>query len=225
VKSTQTFPSRLAHDVATERTRCQKELRHDTAVQWPVTEQITIASVQGGGFLVRAFKKTAYPVRGKFFVNMKITPAVFEAYLKCPTKCWLRATNEPSVGGTYSEWVKVQNDSYRFSGTRRLFAEFPNDEVVLSPDMKNFKDAKWRLAFSLTVQTQMDCCALQSELHALERVPAHGRDKPAQFAHNRLGKSPCRFSYLCWNLTKNGNSAECKASLLGLVAASLVLPH
>ena len=112
---------------------------------------------------------------------MKITPDVFEAYLKCPTKCWLRATNEPSAGGTYPEWVKAQNHSYRVSETRRLVAESPDDEVVISPDIKNFKAAKWRLASNLAVQAQMDSCALESELHALERVPAEGRGKPAQF--------------------------------------------
>jgi len=42
----------------------------------------------------------AYPNRGSF-LKMKITPDVFEAYLKCPTKCWLRATNEPSAGGPF----------------------------------------------------------------------------------------------------------------------------
>jgi len=39
--------------------------------------------------------------RGGSFRNMKITPALFEAYLKCPTKCWLRSTGEPSSGGSY----------------------------------------------------------------------------------------------------------------------------
>jgi hypothetical protein len=75
---------------------------------------------------------------------MKITPDVFEAFLKCPTKCWLRATGEPSTGASYSKWLKTQNDSYRLIGTRRLVAEFSNDEVVLSPDIESFKVAKWR---------------------------------------------------------------------------------
>src|SRR6516162_10575256 len=123
---------------------------------------------------------------------MKITSDVFEAYLKCPTKCWLRATDEPSAGNTYSEWVKAQNASYRVSETRRLVAEFPNNEVALSPDMKNLKAAKWRLACNLAVQAQMDSCTLESELHALERVPAEGRIKPTQFIRfvftNKLSK-------------------------------------
>jgi hypothetical protein len=93
---------------------------------------------------------------------MKITPDVFEAYLKCPTKCWLRATNEPSAGATYSAWVKAQNHSYRVSETRRLAADSPDEEVVISPDVKNFKAAKWRLASGLAVQAQMDSYALES---------------------------------------------------------------
>ena len=111
---------------------------------------------------------------------MKITLDVFEAYLKCPTKCWLRANDEPSTGGSYPEWVEMQNDAYRARETRRLVAEFPNHEVAVSPDMKNLKAARWRLATSLAVQAEMDSCALESELHALERVPAEGRAKPTQ---------------------------------------------
>ncbi len=51
---------------------------------------------------------------------MKITLDLFEAHLKCPTKCWLRATGESSADNTYAEWVKAQNDSYRTTETERL---------------------------------------------------------------------------------------------------------
>ena len=98
-----------------------------------------------------------------------------------PTKCWLRSTGEPSTGNTYSEWVKTQNDSYRTIGTERLLAEFPKDEVVLSPDIENVKGARWRLASSFAVRAQMDSCVLESELHVVECRPAEGRGKPVQF--------------------------------------------
>ena len=119
---------------------------------------------------------------------MKINPEVFEAYLKCPTKCWLRSTGEISGGNTYSEWMKAQNDSYRVSETRRLVAESPNDEVVFSPDVRNFKASKWRLAFSVAVRAQIDSGALDSELHAVERVSSEGRGQHAQFI-------PIRFTF------------------------------
>ena len=85
---------------------------------------------------------------------MKINPDVFEAYLRCPTKCWLRSTGEPSACNSNPEWVRTQNDSYRKTGMERLLADSPKDEIELSPDMENVKDAKWRLAFSLAVQFQ-----------------------------------------------------------------------
>jgi hypothetical protein len=76
---------------------------------------------------------------------MKITPDLFEAYSKCPTKCWLRSTGEPSADATYPEWVKAQNDSYRKTGTERLLAESPKDEIVLAPDKQTFNAPKWRV--------------------------------------------------------------------------------
>ena len=77
--------------------------------------------------------------------------------------------------------MKTQNDAYRTTWTERLLAESLQHEIVLSPDMENVKGAKWRLASSLAVQTQMDSCVLESDLHAAERVPAEGRGKSAQF--------------------------------------------
>jgi len=44
---------------------------------------------------------------------MKITPHHFEAFLKCPTKCWLRFTCEPPSGNPYAEWVQTETESYR----------------------------------------------------------------------------------------------------------------
>ena len=61
---------------------------------------------------------------------MKITANIFEAYLKCPTKCWLRTTGERFSGDAYAEWVKTQDDFYRATETERLFARLPNDEIA-----------------------------------------------------------------------------------------------
>ena len=60
--------------------------------------------------------------------------------------------------------------------------------------MENVNAAAWQLASSLAVQAEMDSCAVESELHAVERVPAGGRGKAAQFIPirfvftNKLGK-------------------------------------
>jgi predicted RecB family nuclease len=124
---------------------------------------------------------------------MTITSDLFNAYLKCSTKCRLRATSEVADGSAYSEWVREHNRSYRTTETARLVAASPNNEIALSPDIKNIEIAKWRLASGLATNAQMGSCVLESELHAVELVPSEkGQTSqliPIRFIfNNKLGK-------------------------------------
>jgi hypothetical protein len=85
---------------------------------------------------------------------MKTTAELFAAFLKCQTKCWLRANGEPPSDNSYAELVKTQNESYRVTETERFVAESPNGEVAASPASENLKAAKWRLATSLAVRAR-----------------------------------------------------------------------
>src|SRR5439155_1880850 len=109
---------------------------------------------------------------------MRITPDLFGAYLKCPTKCFLRVHGEAPSGNAYAEWVRSQNECYRSAGVVRLRERVPQVEWADStPDAPDLKTAKWRLAVDFPAQTQN----LECRLHALERVPSEGRGKPTQF--------------------------------------------
>jgi predicted RecB family nuclease len=161
---------------------------------------------------------------------MTITPALFEAFLKCPSKCWLRATGETPSGNPYAEWVQSQNESYRATQTERLLAECPPDATATSPPPERLKASQWLLAVDVMAQTPewsrssrreeapssspqpsttnspptdqnlvtppataqptapQPACIAESRLHAVERVPAEGRGKAAQF-------TPIRFLY------------------------------
>jgi hypothetical protein len=66
----------------------------------PESEQTTILGCQGPGFSHTGFQEDGLSIE-VVSLKMKVTPDVLEAYLKCPTKCWLRTTNEPSAGATY----------------------------------------------------------------------------------------------------------------------------
>ena len=46
---------------------------------------------------------------------------------------------------------------------------------------ESFKVAKWRLTSNLAVQAQMDCCVLESEIHALECMPTEAQKKLSEF--------------------------------------------
>ena len=69
---------------------------------------------------------------------MTITPHLFAAYLKCPTKCWLRSTGESASGNVYAGWVRDRDEASREKGIKRLIAEAP--EGFQSEAAKKCKD-------------------------------------------------------------------------------------
>lgn len=129
------------------------------------------------------------PTERSEIVPMTITQPIFEAFLKCPTKCWLRAKGETSVGGTYADWVQKQNESYRADSVRRFAVGLQAAEYSVDPQVENLKSAQLRLAVDVLASTRIDAEAdfsIESRLHAVERVPVAGRGKPAQFVPVRF---------------------------------------
>ena len=85
---------------------------------------------------------------------MRITSPIFDAFLKCATKCHLRSLGEVGSGNEYAEWVRGQNESYQRDAALRLQEAVPESQcVVVPPATENLKAAKWRLAVGLLAQT------------------------------------------------------------------------
>ena len=116
---------------------------------------------------------------------MTVTSRLFDAYLKCPTKCFLWSRGETGTSNAYADWARIQNISYRSEGIRRLKDGVASNECVAEPlDGKNLKSAKWRLALDSKAYAEN----LESAIDALERVPRDTPGKPPQF-------SPIRFVF------------------------------
>ena len=79
--------------------------------------------------------------------RMKITTSLFEAGIKCLTKCFLRSIGEQGTGNAYADWVRTNSDSYRREGTKRLIARSACNECINGlSGTENLKTAEWRLA-------------------------------------------------------------------------------
>jgi predicted RecB family nuclease len=115
---------------------------------------------------------------------MKITSDLLDAFLKCPTKCYLRSTGQAGAGNAYAEWVREQNDTYQKEAVQRLVTLAEGEVAVTTPGAANLKTATWQLAVDLPLETE----AMASRLQAVERVPSQGRGRPAQF-------NPVRFVF------------------------------
>ena len=152
---------------------------------------------------------------------MTITPRLFEDYLKCPTKCWLKSIRENSTGSAYAEWVETQNESYLVDGTSRLLSGAIRGGCTVVPETDSLKGSKWLLAVDVpgrtgefpsaelhngskeiptfksdvpssgfeinqSLVTSASRVTAESRLHAVERIPAKGPGKPAQFVPIRF---------------------------------------
>jgi len=114
---------------------------------------------------------------------MTITTPLFEASLKCHTKCFLLSLGETGTGNAYADWVRTQAESYRQAGMKGITAGAADDECIIdSQETKNLKTTKWRLAVDMVVRAQN----LESRLHAVKRVPSEGRSHPVQFTPIRF---------------------------------------
>ena len=147
--------------------------------------------------------------RREYAPAMKITSHLFEAFLKCPTKCWLRFTCEPPLGNAYAEWVQTETESYRVAASKQLLVNLPESECAIPPAAANLKTARWRCAIDVPARTELgssrgneaqtpppennqslltSAATVETCLHAVERIPSAGQGQPAQFV-------PIRFIY------------------------------
>ena len=77
---------------------------------------------------------------------MTITLQLLEAYIRRPTKCWLRCAGENAMGNAYAAWAQAKDEACRVEGIKRLVTEMPDGERVVAPPTENLKTVTWRMA-------------------------------------------------------------------------------
>jgi predicted RecB family nuclease len=116
-------------------------------------------------------------------LSTMISSHLFEAYLECPTKCWLRAQNEPATGNVYAEWGRAQNEIYRKEWLERRLAIVPDADRVLTSTFEAIpKEATWRFAVDMRVQAN----DLECRVPAVERARSEGRGRHVQLIPYRF---------------------------------------
>ena len=116
---------------------------------------------------------------------MNITSYLFEAYLKCPTKCFLRSRGEVGSGNAYADWVRSQTDSYRNDRIKELKTIAARDgRIIPGPLTETPRIVESGYTFDFVARAQ----GLESHIHIVERTPPEAPGKPVQFI-------PIRFIY------------------------------
>src|SRR5215467_8327397 len=109
---------------------------------------------------------------------MNITSELFDASLKCPTKCFLRSRGEAGVGNAYSDWVRTQSDAYQNNQIKELKTIAARDGRIITDSLtENLKVAERGYAFDFVARAQN----LESHIQMVERISPEESGKSVQF--------------------------------------------
>ena len=106
---------------------------------------------------------------------MIVNSHLFEAFLECSTKCWLRSRAEPTAGNIYAEWARAQSKAFCEGGLRRLLAMFPENDRAIAPPISQYaRDA--------------DVALRQRRARAHQQLGFAPAGSEVRFARRRAGK-------------------------------------
>ena len=105
---------------------------------------------------------------------MQITEDIFQAFLQCETKSYLKFSGTVGLQHEFSDWERNRIENYKQQCCDRLRSKFREEECLVSPALPPDLDkSKYRLVMDCVVHAQ----GLQSHIHALERTTAPGNRK------------------------------------------------
>jgi predicted RecB family nuclease len=141
---------------------------------------------------------------------MKITLDLFEANLKCATKCWLRSHGEAGSGNLYAEWVRSRTEAYRKEEAQRLLKTIPpSGRGSVTPVPNDFNAVGGWLAADKTARVRVESWDIESCPQLVEHFPSRQREKPAEVIpirfvfSNKLGRHDrLSLAYDAWVLSK-----------------------
>jgi len=106
-----------------------------------------------------------------------VTSRLFEAYLACPTKCYLQSIGEVAAINDFAIWDETRSESYRREGVQRLRTDRHSELDVERPETGHWKNVSWHFTLGCVVRAQN----MEANLQVVERIPPEGTNKLAQF--------------------------------------------
>jgi len=117
----------------------------------------------------------------KAFGEVRVTSSLFEAGLKCFTKCFLLSLGEQESGNAYADWARSHDESYQKEAIQRLIEGTEMADVTGVTDATNLSSAGWRLAVIVRVHAHN----LESIIPLVERMKGE-QHRPAQLVPVRF---------------------------------------
>src|SRR2546425_1348813 len=115
-------------------------------------------------------KESVSPLQGE---AGSVTSRLFEAYLACPTKCYLRSIGEAEASNDFAIWNETRNETYRREGVQKLATGQHSEFAPETPQPGHWKNLSWHFAVNLVARSEN----MESNLQIVERIPSDGMNK------------------------------------------------
>jgi predicted RecB family nuclease len=99
---------------------------------------------------------------------MTITRPLFDAYLRCPTKCWLLSRGEPASEHHVATWTASQDVAYREGAITKL-----RGAVRFEPGGPTLQrmETGGKLGLNFLIDVPVSCGNARDRIEAVERIP------------------------------------------------------
>ncbi len=111
-----------------------------------------------------------------------VTSRLFEAYLACPTKCYLESNGEVAANNDFAIWNKTRSESYRREGIQRLMTGRRSELAIETPKPGRWKNVSWHFGFNLVARAENT----EANLQVVQRIPPDETNKASQFVPIRF---------------------------------------
>jgi predicted RecB family nuclease len=111
-----------------------------------------------------------------------VTSQLIEAYLACPTKCFLQSIGQASTGNAFATWNHTRNESYRLDGIKTLTGDHAHECDLSTMEPGHWKAASWPFALSQGISAQN----LVASPHVIQRLPPEEAGKSSQIVPIRF---------------------------------------
>jgi len=75
-----------------------------------------------------------------------VTSRLFEAYLACPTKCYLQSIGEVTANNNFAIWNETRSETYLCEGVQRLTTDHGSELALEPPETGHWKNVPWHFA-------------------------------------------------------------------------------
>ncbi len=111
-----------------------------------------------------------------------VTSRLFEAYLACPTKCYLQSIGAVAANNDFALWNETRSESYRCEGVQRLTTGHHSELALEAPETGHWKKVSWHFILNFVARAEH----MEANLQGVQRMPPEGKNESSQFVPIRF---------------------------------------